>query len=1331
MTFDELNNKIQIDAGTFTLEGSLFSTNELAHVLKTYNHDQPLLVHDAQKQVTTNEIQVTGTAAFLGMTTVAVLAKFAMDSQGHAYVILRFTLIGETAGDPPWKFSHSFSELPPFYNSVGAPLLGSSAFLDSLSLTRATFLLSTFTGNDPISPVPLTVGLHFVGNLKPKGLLGLFDTLLGDTNTVTLSGTIRPPEDNVSIPPVPEGKYPWETNNPPGIDLQASLDVEFQVGGLTINQLKYRIYTPLTKVWAAKNPSYETLMAMTGTLSVPSAGITLNVTAAISPDLTVVTFVGDFEGVSIQHLAQLSDLSHGASLLESLPQAIQTQLDQLSHLSLEQVGITASGSLVPTAVDIITVTVGFPGAHWTALDGIAVLSDLNTQFIVANPLSSADRHVDAMVAGNLKFAGGNFAASVLLPGFLIRAELQESDTIPLNHLFHSYLPELPAPPDLTIDEMVLGVTPGESYYIDAGMAEDTPWTLELGPVPLSIVSVHLDVNKTQGGSAQGSFSGTLLLSDALQMSITYNLPGSFVIRTEIPEVKLSQLIHLLSNIGLELPSGFDFTLKNSFVLIEESAGSLTFRAGTQVTDFGLLMFSVQKQSNWGFAFGMELSFEAMGHLPGLGILARFTEFVGLDDLLLVVSSIEVTDFHFPDTAQFDAPSLGTGNLTLPSQADGLVRGLNVYARLKEAKSQGLQTLAHYLGVRADGSVGITLSISLPNPSVNSKLFVSFTAEPFSDTHIQGELGVLLRGEEIGAFLSADLHTQVQGQPMEFNVTALVVPNGILISGTMEGTIHFDPVQLSNLAVVIGIDFEGIPSFGIAATIDIEDFDSSVAIFFDSINPADSMFAGAISNLTLGTIVETLAGQNNVPSELDSVLSQIGIRGLSAFTMPSSVATDLDQRNLAAISTAFQQHGSVHIPSTSDQLLLVANTEGSVWHLTDLSTMQHYTLQTEGDHIAVDLEAQIYVAPQKTSIGTLHFPQGFHVEAKIEFLILHARIKVNIALNKGIAIDVQIDPITLLSSNFFSVTGAHGQGGPTLSLSTYDQPEESNPKLRPPHFLLSGESRILSVDVLDVYIYINAHNVTFHITQRLSELVSFTVDGTISAFDKMSGSGQISVGFDKHVSLGELGTLHLDTTVSGTLDLSLNGTHAQAGVKGQFNFESVQFSVPRIALNVAEQGISNLADLVFDKVKDAIEAYLKNPEKWLHWLKNKAIGGLEHGAKDVGRVLKNVFHLADREIGNQVKHILGYGADGVAGALEGAGATADQAAALMHDLGFGPSQIGNALKQVFSNPHVDLSVGHLDTPAGPFIDTPAGPYHIPPHVDKHVPPHGDTSTHIDT
>src|SRR5581483_4751852 len=124
------------------------------------------------------------------------------------------------------------------------------------------------------------------------------------------------------------------------------------------------------------------------------------------------------------------------------------------------------------------------------------------------------------------------------------------------------------------------------------------------------------------------------------------------------------------------------------------------------------------------------------------------------------------NFQFPDLALSNLPSSGSQRMTLPAQASGLVPGLNLYAQLNTTKSGGFQALAKYLRIRMDGTVGLTLAVSLPNPATGSKNFLSVHEEIQKGTTLDGELGVFLQGSDVGAYLSATVKTQVQKQPLQ-------------------------------------------------------------------------------------------------------------------------------------------------------------------------------------------------------------------------------------------------------------------------------------------------------------------------------------------------------------------------------------------------------------------------------------------------------------------------------------------------------------------------------------------------------------------------------------
>ena len=1332
MDFQELDQVLSLVNGKLTLAATSLPGAPLQALLSAYNGDQPLIIENAQKQTAADSVTVTGAASFMNVPSLPVTSVFHLDVTGTPVATLRFTLIGPTPGPNSWRFSTSFPNLPFFMDygkSLTKPQLN---LLDELQLSNAAFVLTTQAGRDDAAGIPLSVGLNFVGTLKPTGLTGLFDTLLQGDKQVTLYGTITMPVATEVTPPLPYLTYPWQTQWPlPGIQLQAALGTEFSISALKVHDTELRIYSPISSDWLAANRSYQPTTAMTGTLDVPSAAISVDVTAEITRNYPYVLIAGMFEGLDLDNLIKLADLANGSDLFDGLPDDIKKLINNLGGLTLEGAAVGLTNSLSASAIDYTYLIVGMPKLQWMVFPGFTIDS-IFTDFIIDSPFSGQDRSVSVLVGGQMDVAGVPFSVSTEMPSFSVRAALVEGATLPLSDFFKQFLPELPAPPDLIIEEMQLIVVPGQEYSFTARMADDPGWTLDLGPTPLTISNVEISLSKQAAGSPQGTFDGTIELDQDLLLVMRYDLPGNFIIRADLPEIKLLQLISRLSEIGLTLPQGFDIDLKQSYVLIEKQDGGLTFSAATDVEGLGLLAFTAQKQGQWGFAVGVDLK-GGLSALPGLGVLAAFESFVGLDTLLLVLSSLDQPGFQFPDMAHFNAPALGNQNIKLPAQANGLVRGVNFYAALNTTRSDGFRALARYLGVDLNGSVGITIAVSLPDPATNSKLFLSVNEEIQKGTTLSGELGGLLQGGDVGAFLAAIVKTQVQGQPIEFDVTAVVLENGVLISGTVQGTIHFDPapVQLSNLALVIGLDFEGVPSLGIAATLDVVTFDSSVALFFDSNDPDKSLVAGAISNLTLLDVASTLAGQKSLPAGLDTVLGRVGLKDLSAFSMPATVGTALDGRDLGAISTAFQQYGKVAIPSTSDRILLVINEKGSAWHLTDMTTMYHYSLSRQGETISVDLQPQLYCVPGplSTFIGSIQYQPGFDVIGEIDYLLLQAQVKVLISPNQGIAADVDVAPIVIVSQDFFAVTGAGGKGGPRLSLATYSQPNLTDVQLRGPHFLVSGNLRLLGVDMFGVYVSITEHGLDFKVAEQVNPLLHVDLHGNFDSLTNLDVGGGIIVGIDRTLDLGPLGHLAVNVDVNGSLEAGYKAGGAYATFQGGFQYQGIQGNIPKISLDVTGPALQQIGDTLWSQVSDILTKLLKNADQWLTWLHNGIIQGAGQTAEEVGKVLSNVYQLSQDVIATKTHQILGYGSQGVAEALKGAGATANDAARILKDMGYQTAEITTVIRNVFT--HVNVNLGHIDTPGGPHVDAATKHVDVPrTHIDTTQ--HTDVPrTHIDT
>jgi hypothetical protein len=524
-----------------------------------------------------------------------------------------------------------------------------------------------------------------------------------------------------------------------------------------------------------------------------------------------------------------------------------------------------------------------------------------------------------------------------------------------------------------------------------------------------------------------------------------------------------------------------------------------FLLSTQFEDYGTVIFQAQKSSQtegkWGFAFGLNLGSGALSAINGLDVLEPLVSLFELQELVLVLSSFDSTSFSFPGLEHFNQPAIASKGVSLPAQSNGIIAGLNVYAQWNFDNSQQQQFLKKFLGID-DASLGITLQIG-KNPGRDAKLFASITAQ-VEGLCLSAQFGGLIRNGEPGFFLMGELVAPIQGTEYTFTVTLLFVANGAFLSGTMMGatSIDLELFKLSNVALAVGINWEGIPSLGIAGTIDVETYQSSLAVFFNANNPSQSLVAGSVSDLTLKDILDTLTG-DTIPSEIDEVLDQVGVQGTQEFELPGSLADDLDNLRMDKVSAAFATK-QVTIPSSSRQTLLVVNTPGSIWYLTDLTNaMRHYQLKKNGETIKVSVEAQFYLAPQDTFIGELPFKEGFFLNGAITVFGFDASAKIDMSANKGIAVDAQMDKIVIGTEALFSIKAAEGDSGPRVSASTYSQPQNAVAAFRSPHFYINGGMEMLGVK-REIFATLTRDGFEFDLNGDLVTAVNFDVRGTSTA-----------------------------------------------------------------------------------------------------------------------------------------------------------------------------------------------------------------------------------------
>ncbi len=1131
MDFSTLQQSLALSGDTLTI-GTNTLPAPFADFLTRYYRaaGQELVISQATSSVdgARGVVTVTGRGNYLDAANLPVTASFSLDAGGAVLAVVAYDLADPQAPSGVWKLS-----------TVLKTLTG----LDKLILRAARIVVASGACTDTPSEVALpSAGSYFIGALVPGSLIGPLAATMDGSTTVTIHGPITLLADDTDIPmpnlatdiaaPI---RYPWKLTSPiPGVLLEGKLGVNFKLGSLTLRDTTLRLFVPLSSTWLLIDDIYQPQTAITGTFALPSADITVDATCDCSDD-GLVRVEGECSGLTIGNLAKLGDLL-GGDVSAALHSSLAGALKPLSSFGLLDVAFVIAAGTGGIDLAWASATVGTQGARWSIWKDVLTVSDIGLRLSAREPFG-ANRSVGVGVYGKLLVEDTpmTVTASSDSQGFQLAASLDGDATLPLKRLMKTYAPSLTPPSDLTVNRLLLSYATGTSGGLQfGGSLAQAPqaWTIPVGPVPLAVENVMFDLWVPASGNVGGAFRGDILFGKDAKLEFSYVLPGDFAIRATVPKLSLRQLMGQLSNQKVSLPAALDVTLLDSSVLITDSGGSLVFRLGTRVDGMGCFAFEARKLGGaWGFAAGFDLGAASASSVPGLSALAALEKLLHLQKFMLVASSFDDSGFQFPDLAQLQNPRIGSDKLSLPG-AGGVTAGLNVFAEWALDSSDKTQSLLRKL-LGLGGTLQAVIQVG-EDPAKNSRLGVAY------DTKIQGHpfdcmVGVQLTNGQPSFYLTGTLTVNIQGQPQTFAVTTLFVPGGALLSANMTGSTPVDCklFKLSNLGLLVGVDWAGLPSLGVTATIDVKEFESSIAVFFDSADPSRSLVAGSVSSLTLKDVVDTLAGKV-ASSSVDAVLSTISIKGTDQFTI-ANVADALDGLDAARISAAFAD-AKVKIPAASSQLLVSTAQKGALWHLTDLTTLRHYQLKKSGDAIAVSLDPQFYFAPQQTAIGTIKFPQGFFLDAALSLAGFDVGAKIEVSANQGISVDAQMDKISLVDDKLFSIAAMQGGGGPRLSLSTFAQPSNPVAQFRQPHFYVNGALTLLGIKE-GIYASVSTQGVDLALTGELVPGVQFDVD---ARFGKgglgAAGSAKVGIGT---VDLGSLGKAKINTRLDVSVEVEID------------------------------------------------------------------------------------------------------------------------------------------------------------------------------------------------
>ncbi len=210
-----------------------------------------------------------------------VQAVFELDrNQDTLDVTLCYKLYKQPEG---WQFLRSFPELPiPFDSKSQRYDASGQSVLDTLKFEACFLYLTTYEHEltlDAIfgdafleETITLKEGLNFVGRGAPEGTLALLAQLGKGTSPVLHGQVIPRPGGN--LPRVQRDQLPWDAKPPiPGIHLKFPLSTGLSLGPegkplVAFKDLRFEMYSPLSRYWRFENASYEPVMAYLGDVKI-------------------------------------------------------------------------------------------------------------------------------------------------------------------------------------------------------------------------------------------------------------------------------------------------------------------------------------------------------------------------------------------------------------------------------------------------------------------------------------------------------------------------------------------------------------------------------------------------------------------------------------------------------------------------------------------------------------------------------------------------------------------------------------------------------------------------------------------------------------------------------------------------------------------------------------------------------------------------------------------------------------------------------------------------------------------------------------------------------
>ena len=1228
MEFNELKEKLVVQGNTFTLPKQVLTT-EVDDWLDKYLPDKTLKIDSPSKTETEDKVIISGTMDIFNVTAAPSEATFSVDS-GKVIVVLKVTLDPKT-----WSFYQSFPDI-----------LGEDQNVFSeIGYAECCLLLADAVVKNYEDGFDLYEGINFSGQISNSPLMTLVENTI---NVIPIMRGHITPDDGAVREPLAWGDYPFKDDSPEtplqGFVFKVELQglSQFECGDYVIfDQLALHLYSPPCAEFVERNSSYSCKFGFFGRMQIPALKDETDeeITCWINYVPQWFAFEVSIDSdISISTFEKLIALCGGNNPHDSLPPALQAL--QLNTLTLSRFCIDFNLASGTPELDDVMLTLALEGAEWQVLPSTSdplTIKEISSTFTYVPGKYGMDSRFGVSVSGIIEKDDHRLAVRADNEnGFTLYLDMLDEIDIPLKDFLAKYWSGLEPPTDLAINNIRAEISPSDHVEVLLKMASDgKDWVIPVGPVTMKMSDILLFYQYQSGdqtdGSHSGFFSGTIAFNDQLKLTANCNVPfkNGVSILMYLPDFSLKDFIEKFGGDTTFLPDAFDFTLTQSMVQFEKEQDNYHLRLATLVDNCGLMMLDLLSGSQGkGFIFGINIDGDKLGGVLGLPDLSKFNEMFALKQLVLIASTTDLNGYSFPGTEQFDVPALKDHEMNNPSGGN-LIKGLNFMARWSINTGNAVQNMLRNL-LNLDLDMLVVLQIGTSN---EYRLYAEMDGK-ICEVPIKAQVGAKYSGGELAFFVAGSMTFIIQEHPQEFVLEIGVTTGGAYGSGTMKSQVPLDfgIIKLGNLALQIGVSWEGVPTIGIAGNIMLgEKLNSSIAILFDSENPAKSMVAGSVSNFTLADVFDAFLPENCQSKQLAAesitdvkeILSWFKLTGTNTFDLSTDLTEKFDGMVLDDISKAFAEHG-VTISSNINEVYYSIGAKETRWYIASLekNRPRYYEIEktkdeTTGEEVLrVYTEAQFYMVPEKTNIGALVYDRGFYLNGRLTFKDFFFEGEVDIEEDRFTA-RAEMSKVEL-GNGLLCLSGVNDDGtpsdkGPELRIST----------IGPDYGYLNAYISFLGFkSKWKGIVNENGFDVSFDVEGLVAKTTLTTrLCGTDSFFAEV-GMEFEPVIFKALDYLGKSLNINLKTSAIGTATIEVSKEKGfKMSVSASFFLFGKKVELFDIMVGVTPKDIKDIVDAVYEAIKEYILGLLKDAEMFAKMVLDNIVEGI----KDLGKALMELFN----------------------------------------------------------------------------------------------------------